>query len=323
MNIVSLITCIATGLSYVGVTKNGRLDDPANFSPLRYGFGPRFIEAVTDFGPDAFMIQILGCYETRAESCDAQREFIEHYKTLWPDGYNVSKGCEAHIERDAEWAVTHGLRILQSPMWRAANAAAANRRKQTDIWRQALTRRSRNVVWRKNLSITRMPYLHNRWHVKRGLVPEGITVEDCFFCQKIFAHKALSTHRYKELPLAEADQLFLNKVALETAEHERKEWETAKRAREVARTERAAAKSVQEAERFLRNEIARAAAQREKNERETAKRQREAAKRAREVAKQERLLRNKVPPMELSVTLQQDREEMVRRVNELFGKRQS
>jgi hypothetical protein len=58
VNIVSLITCNVTGLSYVGVTKNGRLDDPIYFSPLRYGFGPRFIEAMRRYGPYAFTVQI-------------------------------------------------------------------------------------------------------------------------------------------------------------------------------------------------------------------------------------------------------------------------
>ena len=60
MNIVSLITCKITGLSYVGVTKAGRLDDPSDFSPLRYGFGSRFVEAVRRYGPFEFTIQILG-----------------------------------------------------------------------------------------------------------------------------------------------------------------------------------------------------------------------------------------------------------------------
>ena len=190
MNIVSLITCKPTGLSYVGVTKNGRLDDPTNFSPLRYGFGPRFVEALKRFGPDAFTVQILGHgYETRAELCGAQREFIEHHHTLWPHGYNVLEGRESRVEFDAEWSEAVGLRVSQNPAWRAANAAAANQRKQTEGWRKALKRRSKNLVWRRNISAARPPYLHRRWHIERGMVPDGTTVEDCPFCEAVALRK--------------------------------------------------------------------------------------------------------------------------------------
>lgn len=248
MNIVSLITCKATGLSYIGVTKNGRLDDPINFSPLRYGFGPKFVEAVRRFGPDAFAVQILGQgYETRAELCDAQREFIEHYGTLWPLGYNVSEGCESQVEFDAEWAKAKGLAVLQSPVWRAANAAAANLRKETEIWREALKRRSKNIVWRRNISAMRMPYLHSRWHVGRGLVPQGTPVEECCFCDEVRVRKERLRLRRDE--------------------------------REQRRMRAAAVKAAKEPP--------------------------------------------KLTPFEFSVTVEEDIKDMVRRVNDMFGKRQS
>ncbi|HEX5423441.1 MAG TPA: hypothetical protein VFW94_07825 [Candidatus Acidoferrales bacterium] len=249
MNIVSLITCKNSGLSYVGITKNGRLDDPANFSPLRYGFGPRFIEALKHHGPDAFTVRILGHgYENRSKLCYAQRGFIRQYSTLWPHGYNVFPGHESYMELDGEWSKAKGLAVVQSTIWYPALVAAANKRKRSAGWREALKRRSKNMVWRRNLSITRMPYLHDRWHVKRGLVPDGTTVEDCFFCKAIHAHKALAKYRIKERPPAKIS----------------------------AKLQEKAARTI-----------------------------------------------HRIAPFELSVTLEQDREEMLRRMSEMFGNRQS
>ena len=191
VNIVSLITCNVTGLSYVGVTKNGRLDDPIYFSPLRYGFGPRFIEAMRRYGPYAFTVQILGHgYATRKELFLAQREFIKQHNTLWPCGYNVLKGRERVVpEFGAGHAVTVQRRMAENPEWRAAVTAAATKRKQSSGWRVALKKRSENTVWRHKISGVRTPYLHARWHVKTGKVPSDTTVESCVLCKAVVQRK--------------------------------------------------------------------------------------------------------------------------------------
>src|ERR1700722_4938299 len=145
VNIVSLITCNVSGLSYVGVTKNGRLDDPSNFSPLRYGFGPRFVEAMRRYGTYAFTVQILGHgYASRKELCFAQRQFIKEHNTLWPNGYNVLRGSDRSVEYDAKYSVT-AQRMAQDPEWLAAVRAAATERKQCFGWREALNKRSQSV----------------------------------------------------------------------------------------------------------------------------------------------------------------------------------
>jgi hypothetical protein len=189
VNIVSLITCNVTGLSYVGVTKNGRLDDPSNFSPLRYGFGRRFVEAMRRYGPYAFTVQILGHgYATRKELCLAQRQFIKQHNTLWPNGYNVRRSSNPNAAHGAPFAAI-AQRLAQDPEWRAALTAAATERKQSSGWRVALKKRSENTVWRHNISAARMPYLHARWHVKKGLVPADTAVENCDLCKAVVQRK--------------------------------------------------------------------------------------------------------------------------------------
>jgi hypothetical protein len=183
VNIVSLITCKATGLSYIGVTKNGRLDDPSNFSPLRYGFGPRFVEAIRRYGTYAFTVQILGHgYPSRKELCLAQRRFIKEHNTLWPNGYNVLKGSNRSVEYDTKYSAT-AQRMSQNPEWRAAVRAASTERKRSSGWRAALNKRSQNVVWRHNISAARPTYLLTRWHVKSGLVPPDTPAENCGLCK--------------------------------------------------------------------------------------------------------------------------------------------
>ena len=183
LNIVSLITCNVSELSYVGVTKNGRLDDRSNFSPLRYGFGPRFVEAMRRYGTYAFTVQILGHgYASRKELCLAQRQFITEHNTLWPNGYNVLRGSNRSAEFDAKYSAT-AQRMSQDPEWRAAVRAAATERKRSSGWRAALNKRSQNVVWRHNISAARPTYLHTRWHVKTGLVPPDMSVENCDLCK--------------------------------------------------------------------------------------------------------------------------------------------
>ena len=172
-----------------GVTKNGRLDDPSNFSPLRYGFGSRFIEAMRRYGPHAFAVKILGHgYPTREALCLAQREFIKKHNTLSPHGYNVQRGRYDSEEYGANFAAA-ARRLSQDPDWRAAITAAAADRKQSSGWRVALKKRSENTVWRHNISAARMPYLHARWHVKTGLVPPDTTVENCDFCKAVVQRK--------------------------------------------------------------------------------------------------------------------------------------
>lgn len=186
MNIVSLITCTATGLSYVGATKNGRLDDPSLFSPRRYGSGRRFVEAVRRYGPNAFTVEILGHgYATCNDLYVAKGQFIEEHNTVWPHGYNVLRVRNGRLE----FPGTAAQRLSRDPRWRAAIAAAASKRKQSIGWRVALRKRSRNTVWRRNISSARLPYLHARWHVKAGLVPPDTTVEHCDRCKAVVLRK--------------------------------------------------------------------------------------------------------------------------------------
>jgi hypothetical protein len=201
MNIVSLITCKATGLSYVGATKNGKLDpDSSTFNPLRYGFGALFRNAVRRFGKNAFTIQVLGSgYATRRELDLAQKQFIETYGTMAPNGYNIREGRdgrpeygadfrEAAIRRstDPEWrsnvCTANELKAFD-PRWRRANAVAGKRRAESAEWQIALEKRSENVEWRRKISSARRPYLHLRWHVRRGIVPPDTTVETCNLCK--------------------------------------------------------------------------------------------------------------------------------------------
>lgn len=193
-------------------------------------------------------MQLLGHgYENRSKLSHAQRGFIREYKTLWPHGYNVFPGHESYIELDAEWSKAKGSAVLRSAKWYPALVAAAQKRKHTAGWHEALTRRSKNMIWRQNLSKTRITYLHNRWHIKRGLVPEGTSVEDCFLCEAVLARKALRKYRFKERPPTKTSaQLFRKNAACDA---------------------------------------------------------------------------DRAVPIEPSVTLEQDREEMLRRMNEMFGKR--
>lgn len=141
------------------------------------------------YGAYAFTVQILGHgYPSRKDLCLAQRHFIEEHNTLWPCGYNVLRGSNRSAECGASTAAT-AQRMSQDPEWRAAVRAAATKRKQSSFWRVALKKRSENAVWRRNISTTRMPYLHARWHVKVGLVASDTTVENCDLCRAIVQRK--------------------------------------------------------------------------------------------------------------------------------------
>jgi hypothetical protein len=204
VNIVSLITC--KGLSYIGVTRNGELDpDPSDFNPLHYGFGAQFKKVVRRYGPSAFTIKILGHgYADRENLCLAQRKFIKEYKTVSPHGYNILKGRTAPEHDPDFWAAAkqrsrnphwrknvdaNNKAMANDSYWRRGNDAGAARRAKSPHWRVALDKRSQNAEWRRKESVARRPVLHNRWHVKRGLVPEGITVENCYLCKEVVQRK--------------------------------------------------------------------------------------------------------------------------------------
>jgi|SRR5580692_3477068 hypothetical protein len=92
MNVVSLITCTATGKSYVGVTTTGEKVPKPDFDPLHYGHGTLFTEIVKQYGRKAFTIKVLKCYPTANEMYDAEVRFIKKLNTLYPSGYNLHTG---------------------------------------------------------------------------------------------------------------------------------------------------------------------------------------------------------------------------------------
>lgn len=93
MNALAILTCKATKKRYVCVSKNGKRNPGKDFNPLTYGHGHRFIEAVKKYGRNNFTIRILGFgYRTRESLHKEERKAIKRFNTLWPNGYNVTRG---------------------------------------------------------------------------------------------------------------------------------------------------------------------------------------------------------------------------------------
>jgi hypothetical protein len=175
MNVVSLITCKVTGLSYVSVTKHGERNPGLGADPLRYGHGPRFIKVVKRHGRQAFIIRILGCgYRTRKALHLAERRFIKKHNTVWPNGYNITSGGFGPDFGPAFRKVTGkaNRRTAKNPKWRAA-VRAGNQRAKNSLWSRhhRVAMQSRDPAWirrrsknRRWLASVRRRSKSPRWH---------------------------------------------------------------------------------------------------------------------------------------------------------------
>lgn len=82
-----ILTNLVNGKQYVG--DRSCICDPKNDPYLGSG-RPYLSRAKNKYGYENFKKDILEIFETRQEAFDAQEKYIEKYKTLVPNGYNVS-----------------------------------------------------------------------------------------------------------------------------------------------------------------------------------------------------------------------------------------
>lgn len=160
MNVLSLITCTATGMGYVCVAKNADSNPKKDFDPRKYGHGTKFKEALAKYGRECFVIKILGHgYKSRESLCLAERNAVIKHGTLWPNGYNLrpggnGPGCgygSEHSRRIREAQSRPGVKqkmrlankeIANRPDVKAKKSAAAKRAWQCPEYKK---RTSRNM----------------------------------------------------------------------------------------------------------------------------------------------------------------------------------
>jgi hypothetical protein len=93
--LVYLATCLATRKQYVGITlysKNNRWQRHCAMAAKGTNKTMPFVNAIRKYGPGSFeVIELMRC-GSWDEACDLERQAIRDYRTLVPDGYNVTPG---------------------------------------------------------------------------------------------------------------------------------------------------------------------------------------------------------------------------------------
>lgn len=98
LNYVYLTTNLISGKQYVG-------DHTINPKERKYyiGSGKALKNAIKKYGRQMFFKEILEWFPTKDEAFIAQKNYIEKFNTLIPNGYNISligglgaKGCQKH-----------------------------------------------------------------------------------------------------------------------------------------------------------------------------------------------------------------------------------
>lgn len=156
MNVLSLITCAATGMGYVGVARNANSHPKKDFNPNQYGHGTKFREALAKYGKECFTIIVLGYgYKSRESLHRAERNAVIEYGTLWPNGYNIRPGgngpghgseharlireAQARPEVKARMRIAN-KEIANRPSVKARKAAATKRAWQRPEYRKRMSR---------------------------------------------------------------------------------------------------------------------------------------------------------------------------------------
>jgi hypothetical protein len=174
-NVVSLITCVPTGKSYVGVTKSGCRNPGKDFEPLRYGHGTRFSKVVKRYGKKAFTIRILGCgYRTRESLHKAEQKFIKKYETLVPNGYNVTIGGAGPDYGPAfhKSAMRGFKRRAKNSKWQASVRAHMRRLHKTPKFRAHMRRLAKSP---KRLAAVRRLHKNPKYLAARRLMYKSPT----------------------------------------------------------------------------------------------------------------------------------------------------
>lgn len=83
-NFVYLTTNLINGRQYVGDHCTNNLND--NY----IGSGKLLLKKINQYGRENFKCQIIEYFDTKQKAFDAQEKYITEYKTLIPNGYNIS-----------------------------------------------------------------------------------------------------------------------------------------------------------------------------------------------------------------------------------------
>jgi len=93
---VYLTTNKITGMLYVGIHSADRLID-------KYlGSGFQLNKDIATYGRECFERKVLQLYATRAEAALGEQYYVEKYDTLFPKGYNLTKGGQCGYETSEE-----------------------------------------------------------------------------------------------------------------------------------------------------------------------------------------------------------------------------
>jgi group I intron endonuclease len=89
---VYLTTNKLNGMLYVGIHSADRLID-------KYlGSGFQLNNDIATYGRECFERKVLQLYVTRAEAARGEQYYVEKYDTLFPNGYNLTKGGQCGVE---------------------------------------------------------------------------------------------------------------------------------------------------------------------------------------------------------------------------------
>ena len=81
---VYITTNLVNGKQYVGDHSTNKLDD--NY----LGSGALLFKKLNEYKRENFKKEILEFFDTKQEAFNAQEKYINEYKTLVPNGYNIS-----------------------------------------------------------------------------------------------------------------------------------------------------------------------------------------------------------------------------------------
>ena len=85
------------GMQYVGQTSNFKRREK-EWKCLKASYTNKYIdEDRVKYGLDNWSVEILGEADNREEAWELEQRFIRDFNTIWPNGYNLSKGgCGAN-----------------------------------------------------------------------------------------------------------------------------------------------------------------------------------------------------------------------------------
>jgi group I intron endonuclease len=112
--VVYKITCIPTGMAYVGMTMN---KERRRYEHFRGRSSSLLREAVAEHGPAAFAFEVLCVCENRMETHARELEFIAALGTAWPRGFNIHGGEKGTFAAVCSPAVKARRAAAQKRLW--------------------------------------------------------------------------------------------------------------------------------------------------------------------------------------------------------------